>query len=148
MDKAPVIKQFPADEDVERQVTYVFTAKDYDSWIAAAEEPLRSCSILALHCGICRGEMLALEKDCVGIKPEAGEEGVWRILNIKRGLKRQARARKVRIDSEMKETLERLMRLSHGRYVITDPGSGKRPAKPAKRLAPSGSRRPDRPCTC
>src|SRR5438045_615709 len=62
IDKAPVIKQFPADEDVERQVTYVFTSGDYQSWISGAEEPLRSCSILARYCGICRGEMLVLEK--------------------------------------------------------------------------------------
>jgi integrase len=136
IDKAPVIKQFPADEDVERQVTYVFTADDYKSWISAAEEPLRSCSVLARHCGICRGEMLALEKDCIAIKPEADEDGVWGILNIKRGLKRQARARKVRIDSEMKGVLETLMRLSQCCYVITDPGSDKRTAKPTKRLPP------------
>lgn len=136
IDKAPIIKQFPADEDVERQVTYVFTSNDYEVWISAAQEPLRSCSILARHCGICRGEMLALEKDCVLINAEPDAEGVWGILNIKRGLKRQARARKVRIDAEMKGVLESLMRLSQCRYVITDPGSDKRLAKPTKRLPP------------
>jgi hypothetical protein len=46
--------------------------------------------------------MLALEKDCVVINREADEVGVWGILNIKRGLKRQARTRKVCIDHEMK----------------------------------------------
>jgi hypothetical protein len=80
--------------------------------------------------------MPALEKDCVLINAEPDEDGVWGVLNIKRGLKRQARARKVRINTEMKEVLERLMGLSQCRYVITDPGSGKRPAKPAKRLPP------------
>ena len=134
IDKAPVIKQFPADEDVERQVTYVFTSQEYAAWISVAEEPIRSCSILARHCGICRGEMLALEKDCVLINVEPDGDGVWGVLNIKRGLKRQARARKVRIDSEMKEVLEKLVRLSQCRWVITDPGSAKRPAKPTKRL--------------
>src|SRR5215469_6496643 len=44
IDNEPVIKQSPADEDVERQVTYVFSAEDYESWISAAEKPLRSCS--------------------------------------------------------------------------------------------------------
>jgi integrase len=136
IDKAPVMKQFPADEDVERQVTYVFTSGDYESWISVAEEPLRSCSILARYCGICRGEMLALEKDCVLINAKPDKDGVWGVLNIKRGLKRQARARKVRIDTEMKVVLECLMGLSQCPYVITDPGSGKRAPKPGKRLPP------------
>jgi len=70
--------------------------------------------------GICRGEMLALERDCALIKSEPNEHGVWGVLDIKRGLKRQARARKVGIDGEMKEVLERLMRLSQCQYVITD----------------------------
>jgi hypothetical protein len=90
--------------------------------------------------------MPALEKDCVLINAEPDEDGVWGVLNIKRGLKRQARARKVRINTEMKEVLERLMGLSQCRYVITDPGSGKKasqtrqtPASPAS----LGSRRPN-----
>ena len=136
IDKAPVIKQFPADEDVERQVTYVFTASEYESWLSVAEEPLRSCSVLARHCGICRGEMLALEKDCLHLKARPDDSGIWGVLDIKRGLKRQARARKVRIDAEMKKTLDTLTRLSECSYVITDLGSGKRSAKPTQRLAP------------
>jgi len=80
---------------------------------------------------------LELEKDCVLINPEADKDGVWGIPNIKRGLKRQALARKVRIDSEMKAVLETLMRLSHCRYVVTDRGSDKRPAKPTN-VCPHG----------
>lgn len=80
--------------------------------------------------------MLALEKDCVLINAKPDEDGVWGVLNIKRGLKRQARTRKVRIDTEMKVVLESLMGLSQCRYVITDPGSGKRAPKPGKRLPP------------
>jgi integrase len=77
-----------------------------------------------------------LEKDCVFINSAPDQHGVWGTVDIKRGLKRQARNRKVRIDAEMKEVIERLMKTSQCRYVFTDQGSDKRPSKPTKPLPP------------
>ena len=53
------------DNTVERECEYVKSAADYQAWVAAAREPLRSASILAHDAGICRGELLA----CCGIAP-------------------------------------------------------------------------------
>ena len=52
--------------------------------------------------------MLKLMKDCVRFRPEQGADGkICGELIIKRGLKRRARKRKLVIDHEMKEVLER-----------------------------------------
>jgi hypothetical protein len=71
IDKAPVIEQYQN----ERQVEYVFDANTYGVWIANAEEPLRSASILARKSGITRVEMQNLEKGCVLIRTEPDEDG-------------------------------------------------------------------------
>ena len=105
IDKAPVIEQYQN----ERQVEYVFDDPTYQLWIANAEEPLRSASILARNLGITRVEMLNLEKDCVILsKDGAGpdEDGNWGDLVIKRGLKRRARKRVLKINEVSKSILE------------------------------------------
>jgi len=118
IDKAPVIEQYQN----ERQVEYVFDANTYQLWIDSAEEPLRSASILARNSGITRVEMLNLEKDCLIIrKDDPDEDGNWGDLIIKRGLKRRARKRVLKINKESKSVLENLISQSKCRHVFSQP---------------------------
>jgi integrase len=126
IDRAPVIEQY----ENERQVEYVFDAKSYQQWIEKAEEPLRSASILARNSGITRVEMLNLEKDCVLIRKSPDEDANWGDLVIKRGLKRRARKRVLKINAEAKEVLEQLVMESKGRHVFSQP------RHPDKKLEP------------
>ncbi len=117
IDKAPVIEQYQN----ERQVEYVFDEATYQLWLNNAEEPLRSASILARNSGITRVEMLNLEKDCVTIRKDPDEDGNWGDLIIKRGLKRRARKRVLKINQESKSVLETLITQSKCRYVFSQP---------------------------
>ena len=126
IDRAPVIEQY----ENERQVEYVFDANSYQQWIEKAEEPLRSASILARNSGITQVEMLNLEKDCVLIRKRPDEDGNWGDLVIKRGLKRRARKRVLKINAEAKEVLEQLVMESEGRHVFSQP------RHPDKKLEP------------
>lgn len=112
--QGPVIEQYQN----ERQVEYV----TYQLWIDSAEEPLRSASILARNSGITRVEMLNLEKDCLIIrKDDPDEDGNWGDLIIKRGLKRRARKRVLKINKESKSVLENLISQSKCRHVFSQP---------------------------
>jgi hypothetical protein len=56
---------------------HVFSDTEYKAWLEEAREPLRSMSVLAHDRGICRNEMLALQKDCVTLFREPDTRGSW-----------------------------------------------------------------------
>ena len=126
IDKAPVIERYQN----ERQVEYIFDANTYQLWIDSDEEPLRSASILARNSGIRRVEMMNLEKDCVIIREDPDEDGNWGDLIIKRGLKRRARKRVLKINKESQSVLENLISQSKCRYVFSQPRHPDRKLEP------------------
>jgi integrase len=120
--KVPTVEQHTKHEGAERETDDIFTAAEYAQWTSRSAEPLRSASILARHSGFCRNVMLKLMEDCVRLHSEQRADGkISGELIIKRGLKRRARKRKLVIDHEMKEVLERLLKDSQCDYVFTSP---------------------------
>ena len=85
----------------------------------------------SVRCANCRNEMLKLMKDCVRLhSDECAERKICGELLIKRGLKRRARKRKLVIDHEMKEVLERLLKEFQCDYVFTSPQDRTKPLGP------------------
>jgi integrase len=129
IDKTPVIELYRHDKDntVERECEYVYSSADYQGWLAAAREPLRSASILAHDAGICRGELLALEWDCVKLKNAADANGFWGTIEIRRGLKRKDRRRDLPITENMAAVLLSLKAQSKCQHVFTSLQDRKEP---------------------
>jgi len=127
IDKTPLIEMYSKEDGAERQCEFVYNAADYRAWLAAAREPLRSASILAHDGGICRGEMLALQHDCVDLKQKPDENGFWGTVAIRRGLKRQARRRSIPITEDMAAVLSELLKQSKCEYVFTSLHDHKQP---------------------
>jgi len=120
MDKVPLIELYSREDGAERQCEYVFSATDYQAWLSAAREPLRSASVLAHDGGICRGELLALQRDCVNLGDSADEHGFWGVISIRRGLKRKDRRRDIPITEDMAAVLLKLLAESKCEYVFTN----------------------------
>lgn len=115
--RVPIIKFYAVKNGRE----HVFSDKEYEEWLLAAPEPLRSFSVLAHDRGVCRNEMLALQKDCVKLRDSADERGSWGLLNIKRGLKRDARTRILTLTKDMRDVLKERVKESKCRHVFTSP---------------------------
>ena len=118
-DKLPVIELYSKEDGAERECEFVFSTAQYQAWLQAAREPLRSASILAHDGGICRGELLALRRDCVHLKDSPDEHGFWGIIALRRGLKRAARKRDIPITADMAAVLSSLLAESKCEYVFT-----------------------------
>jgi integrase len=115
IDRMPVIELYPN----ERRCEFVYSASAYQAWLSAAREPLRSASILAHDGGICRGEILALQKDAVNLLDRPDSRGFWGTIAIRRGLKRKARRRDIPITQNMASVLGRLIEESKCEHVFT-----------------------------
>jgi integrase len=119
MDKLPVIELYGKEEGAERECEFVYTTGQYQEWLKAAREPLRSASILAHDGGICRGELLSLKRDCVHLRNSPDERGFWGTIAIRRGLKRTSRRRDIPISEDMAAVLSGLLMESKCDYVFT-----------------------------
>lgn len=125
--RVPKIRTYPKSSTCERQREFVFSHAEYQRWLDNAPQPLRDASILARECGICSGELRALERDCVSVLEEADERGLWGKLRIKRGLKREARARVLPITPAMRDVFRRQLARSRCKHIFSSVDNPKRP---------------------
>jgi integrase len=117
--RIPLIELYSKESGAERESEYVYSANDYKAWLAAALEPLRSASVLAHGGGTCRGEILALQRDCVNLRDRPDEHGFWGSISIRRGLKRKARRRDILITEDMATVFVSLLVQSKCESVFT-----------------------------
>jgi integrase len=125
--KTPVITLYSKEDGAERECDYVFTPGDYRDWLDAAPEPLRSASVLAHDSGLCRGEMLALQRDAVHLRESPDERRFWGMIEVRRGLKRDARRRTLPITEAMAVVLVKLLSQSACDHVFTSLQDASRP---------------------
>jgi integrase len=119
IDKTPLIEMYSKEDGAERECEFVYSPSDYKAWLAAAREPLRSASVLAHGGGICRNELIALQRDCVHLAEVPDENGFWGTISIRRGLKRKARRREIPIAADMAAVLQILLAESKCAHVFT-----------------------------
>lgn len=130
IDRVPKIHKFPKSKTCERERDFTFSDSQYRIWIEAAPEPLRSCSVIAGECGMSRNELLALEKDCVSLNTKADARGFFGVIEVKRGLKRDSRKRKLPITTAMRDVLHVALAESKCKYVLTGAESNAGPVSP------------------
>jgi integrase len=123
IDKIPVFELYPRPEPHE----YVYSQQEYDRWLALSPEPLKSASVLARFSGLCRGEILALQKDCVILLAAADVDGFFGEIEVRRGLKRKYRRRTLKINREMHSVLTALIARSQCGHVFTSPDNPDQP---------------------
>jgi len=130
IDKVPKINKYAKSKTCERERDFIFKDTQYRAWIANAPEPLRSASIIARNCGMSRNELIALQKDCVHMTSIPDPSGFYGVLEIKRGLKRESRKRKLPITADMRAVLTGSLAQSRCKFVLTCPDSPNRPMSP------------------
>ena len=130
MERVPKIRKYAKSKTCERERDFTFSDRQYQSWIDTAPEPLRSASIMARSCGMPRNELIALQRDCVHIFAEADAFGFYGSLEVRRGLKRESRKRKLPVTLAMRDVLVTCLKQSRSRYVITSTGSPSGPMSP------------------
>lgn len=118
IDKLPLFDMYQGTAEPRE---YVFSQEDYEHWLNSSPEPLRSASILARNCGICRGEMLALQKDCVALFEMPDKDGFFGEIEVRRGLKRGCRRRTLKINRPMRDVLQALIAKTACAHVFTMP---------------------------
>ena len=130
IDHVPKVHKFAKSKTCERERDFTFTDEQYELWIQAASEPLRSCSIMARNCGMSRNELIALQKDCVHLRDKSDDRGFFGVVDVKRGLKRDSRKRKLPITLAMRDALVAALAQSKCKQVLTSPESPTKPTSP------------------
>jgi integrase len=129
-DKLPRIILYTKDDGAEREREFIFSDTDYRNWVAASPEPLRSASVLARESGICRSELLALERDCVILTRDVDDKGLYGYLDVRRGLKRKNRKRKLPITPQMRLVILPLLDQSRCKFLFTSVSDLTQPLSP------------------
>ena len=130
IDRVPKVHKFAKSKSCERERDFTFSDEQYELWIQAAPEPLRSTSILARNCGMSRNELIALQKDCISLADRPDERGFFGVIEVKRGLKRDSGRRKLPITMAMRHALLLALAQSRCKYVLTSPESPSKPLSP------------------
>jgi len=130
IERVPKIHKYPKSKNCERERDFTFSDAQYKAWAETAPEPLRSCSVIARECGMSRNELLALQKDCVHLKEQADARGFFGLVDVRRGLKRESRKRKLPITAAMREVLTAALARSKCKHVLTGPESADKPMSP------------------
>ena len=130
IERVPKIHKYPKSKSCERERDFVFTAEQYSNWVIKAPEPLRSSSVIAYECGMSRNELLALQKDCVHLSDQPDARGLYGLVEVKRGLKRESRRRKLPVTAAMKAVFDLVIAQSKCSFVLTSPEDHNEPMSP------------------